>query len=31
MDKDQDGYIEPIEYLNYMDILLHGTEEEKFW
>lgn len=30
MDKDKDGQVEPIEYLNYMDILLHGTEEEKY-
>lgn len=30
MDKDKDGYVEPIEYLSYMDILLHGTDEEKY-
>lgn len=30
MDQDHDGMVEPIEYLMYMDILLHGTEEEKY-
>lgn len=29
MDKDKDGYITLDQYLNYTDVLLNGTEEEK--
>lgn len=29
MDKDKDGYIYLHEYLNYLDVLMYGSEEEK--
>jgi len=29
MDKDKDGYITLGEYLNYIDVLLYGSEDEK--
>lgn len=29
MDKDKDGFILLPEYLNYLDVLLYGSEEEK--
>ena len=29
MDKDNDGYITLDQYLNYIDVLLYGSEEEK--
>lgn len=30
MDKDKDGEVDAMDYLSYMDVLLHGTDQEKY-